>query len=101
MVPPDAQGRHTAAPAFVGEESLLTAIRRTNALPGLTVGVHWLRPIPAIAGTGQRAKDRARITTLVESAVARDLQTSIIRRRSRPTAPTPPHPRRHIRLRAR
>jgi 1-acyl-sn-glycerol-3-phosphate acyltransferase len=85
----DAYGRQTAAPAFVGDESLLVAIRRVVRVPDLTVGVHWLRPIPAIAGTGQRAKDRARVTTLAESAVARDLQAPIIRRSSRATGPTP------------
>ena len=79
----DRQGRQTAAPAFVGDETLLAAIRRTVALRDLTVAVHWLRPVPAIAGTGQWAKDRARVSTLAESAIACDLQVPVIRRQAR------------------
>jgi hypothetical protein len=85
----DGDGRQTAAPAFVGDESLLAAIRRAVALPDRSVAVHWLRPVPAIAGTGQRAKDRARVSATAESVVARDLHVPVIRRPVQAAVSTP------------
>lgn len=84
----DIDSRPTTAPSFLGDESLLEALRRLLALRGVRVQVHWLPAIPAIAGTGHRAIDRARLTTLVERAVARDLAIPIV---GRPT-PAPMTP---------
>lgn len=84
----DNDGRPTSAPAFLGGESPSEARRRLLALRGVRVQVHWLAPIPAIAGTGHRATDRARLATLVERAVARDLTIPIA---GRPT-PAPETP---------
>ena len=72
----DAHGQQTAAAAFVGDESLVSAIRRAVALPAMSVDVHLAPTDPGHRRHRQRAKDRARITTLVESAIARDLQVS-------------------------
>lgn len=76
----DDRGVRTPAPAFLGDETLLTSIRRVLALPGLTARVHWLPAIPAIAGTGRDHIDRARVARLVENAVARDLRIPVVRR---------------------
>ncbi len=83
----DAEGRRTTAPAFLGDETLIDSVRRVLALRGLQVRVHWLPAIPAIAGTGKPAVDRARLSTLVERAVARDLGVPVVLRTSRRTVP--------------
>ncbi|WP_196073099.1 lysophospholipid acyltransferase family protein [Nakamurella alba] len=75
----DASGASTAA-AFVGDESLLRCLRRVVASRELVAEIHWLVPVPAIAGTGRRAVDRRTVTTLVESAVARDLGIPVLHR---------------------
>lgn len=76
----DADGGSTAAPAFLGDETLIDSLRRVLALRGLRVQVHWLPAIPAIAGTGRPAVDRARLAALVERAVARDLAVQVVPR---------------------
>jgi len=83
----DSEGRRTTAPAFLGDETLIDSVRRVLALRGLQVRVHWLPAIPAIAGTGKPAVDRARLSTLVERAVARDLGVPVVLRTSRRTVP--------------
>jgi 1-acyl-sn-glycerol-3-phosphate acyltransferase len=83
----DRDGRQTAAPAFVGDETLIASIRRTVAVTGLEITVRWLSPIPAIAGTGQWARDRANVARGVELAVARDLGVPVVRRRSSASQP--------------
>lgn len=82
-------GSPVNAPAFVGDETLADSLRRVLALRGLTVQVNWLSPIPAIAGTGHRATDRRRLTTLVQDAVARDLQVPVVWRSGRRLADVP------------
>ena len=85
-----AAGHPTRQAAFLGTETLLDALRRVLATPGLTVRLRWLPAVPAIAGTGHPATDRRRLTASVEAAVARALDQPVIR----PTPPTPPsHPR--------
>lgn len=74
----DAAGEVTAAPAFVGDETLADSARRVLAMTRVTVRVHWLPAIPAIAGTGRRAVDRARLTELAQNAVAADLGQPVI-----------------------
>ncbi|WP_157695111.1 lysophospholipid acyltransferase family protein [Nakamurella panacisegetis] len=59
--------------AFVGDETLASSVRRVLRTPRTTVQVHWLRPIPAIAGTGRDHVDRARVAALAQNAVARNL----------------------------
>lgn len=76
-------GEPVNAPAFLGDETLLDVLRRILALRGLTVQVRWLPAVPAIAGTGHRATDRARLTTLVQDAVARDLAVPVVWRTGR------------------
>jgi 1-acyl-sn-glycerol-3-phosphate acyltransferase len=83
----DSEGRRTTAPAFLGDETLIDSVRRVLALRDLHVRVHWLPAIPAIAGTGKPAVDRARLSTLVERAVARDLGVPVVLRTSRRTMP--------------
>jgi 1-acyl-sn-glycerol-3-phosphate acyltransferase len=73
----------TAAAAFVGDETLFDCLRRVIASRGLVAEVRHLPAVPAIAGTGRRAVDRRTVTSLVESAVARDLGVPVIR----PTQP--------------
>ena len=63
----------TSVAAFVGDETLAVAVRRLLRSEGTTVSVHWLRSIPAIAGTGRDHVDRARVATLAQNAVARNL----------------------------
>lgn len=74
----DATGTPCAAPAFVGDETILTALRRVLAMRGLTVELRWLPVIPAIAGTGHRAIDRARLAAKVQRAVAADLGLPVL-----------------------
>ncbi len=79
----DAGGVRSAA-AFVGQETLLDCLRRVIASRGLVVTVHWLPPVPAIAGTGRAAVDRRTVARLAESAVARDLGIPVLHRRRPP-----------------
>lgn len=74
----DARDRFTAEPAFLGEESLLESLRRVLAVRSLTVSVHWLRPIPAIAGTGRDPVDRATVARLAQNSVARNLGLPVL-----------------------
>lgn len=83
----DSGGRRITAPAFLGDQTLIDSVRRVLALRGLHVRVHWLPAIPAIAGTGKPAVDRARLTSLVERAVAGDLGVPVVLRRSRDPVP--------------
>ena len=69
----------TFAPAFLGDETLVDSIRRVLATSGLSVRVHWLPAIPAIAATGRDYVDRATVARLAEDAVARDLRIPVLR----------------------
>ena len=84
----DGDGASDTAAAFVGEESLAASVRRLLRTSGVTVQVHWLRPIPAIAGTGHDHVDRSTVARLAENAVARNLGLPVIRRRATTTAPS-------------
>jgi len=76
--------------AFLGEESLLASLCRVLAARRVHVTVHWLPPIPAIAGTGRNHLDRATVTRLAENAVAAGLAVPIVRRGHRlDTVPAP------------
>ena len=86
----DSDQRLTGAPAFVGDETLAASVRRLLRTSGVTVQVHWLRPIPAIAGTGRASVDRATVARLAENAVARNLGIPVIGRPvSRPVPAAP------------
>jgi 1-acyl-sn-glycerol-3-phosphate acyltransferase len=74
-----AGGQATTWPAFVGDETLIDSVRRTARLRGLVVEVHVL---PEIAPG--RARDRAHLAELAESAV-RD----VLYGGKRPTVPHP------------
>ncbi len=74
----DHQRMPTSAPAFVGDETLVASIRRVLHSRSTTVAVHWLRPIPAMAGTGWAPTDRANVARLAENAVARDLGVQVV-----------------------
>lgn len=80
--------RPTTATAFVGDEALAESLWRTLRMRDVRVELRWLRPIPAIAGTGRAAVDRAVVARLAENAVARALrQEVVLRRRGTPGAP--------------
>ena len=83
----DGQDGFTAQPAFLGAESLLESVRRVLAVRSLTVRVHWLRPIPAIAGTGRDAVDRATVALLAQNSVARNLGLPVLGGTACVTAP--------------
>lgn len=74
----DHRQQSSVLPAFVGDETLTTSVRRVVGMSGLTARVSWLRPIPAIAGTGRDAVDRARVARLSENAVAADLRIPVL-----------------------
>ena len=57
-------GRETTAPAFIGDETLVTSLRRVARLRGLVLEMHVLREIPA--GT---TADRRTLATLAEAAI--------------------------------
>ncbi|WP_154674351.1 lysophospholipid acyltransferase family protein [Nakamurella lactea] len=78
----DIDGQPTPVPAFLGDETLIESLRRVLAVRGLVVQVHWLPPIPAVAGTGHRAVDRKRLASAAERAVARALTVPVVRRRA-------------------
>ncbi|MEP6979382.1 MAG: lysophospholipid acyltransferase family protein [Nakamurella sp.] len=71
----------TTSAAFVGDDTLADALRRTLRLRDVGVELHWLRPIPAIAGTGRAPVDRAVVARLAEIAVARALRQDVVLRR--------------------
>ncbi len=77
----DEGDRQSAAPAFLGDETLIASVRRVVGLSRVTVRVHWLPAIPAIAGTGRNYIDRAVVARLAENAVARDLRIPVVRNR--------------------
>lgn len=81
------QGRTpVTAAAFVGDELLVDSLWRTLRIRDLRVEVQWLRPIPAIAGTGRASVDRAVVARLAENAVARALRQEVVLRRRAATA---------------
>ncbi|GGL89338.1 lysophospholipid acyltransferase family protein [Nakamurella endophytica] len=84
----DGTGARSAAAPFVGDETLLQALRRVVAAPRLELHVQWLRPVPAIPATGHPATDRRRLASAVESAVARALGQDVVR--SAPVRPSRP-----------
>lgn len=84
----DPAGNPTAAPAFLGDEDLMTSLRRLLRIRGLRVQVHWLPVVPAIAGTSRPAIDRARLAAAAQRVVAADLQVTVVPRPGRGT-PTP------------
>jgi 1-acyl-sn-glycerol-3-phosphate acyltransferase len=57
-------GRETTAPAFIGDETLITSLRRVARLRGLVMEMHVLREIPAGV-----TSDRRTLATLAEAAV--------------------------------
>ncbi len=77
----DSTGSATSRPAFLGEETLAASIRRVIGMRALTVVVHWLPAVPAIAGTGRAPVDRALVARLAQNAVARDLRVPVVRGR--------------------
>ena len=87
----DPDGGSTTAVAFVGEESLAASVRRLLRTSGVTVQVHWLRPIPAIAGTGRATVDRATVARLAENAVALNLGVPVIGKASADATSSPQH----------
>lgn len=84
-------GKSVNATAFVGEDTLAATLWRTARLRHVQVELRWLRPIPAIAGTGRAPVDRAVVARLAENAVARSLRQDVVLRRRRP-ASGPPAP---------
>ncbi len=74
----DVAGAHSTVPAFVGDETLAGSVRRVLRSPVSTVQVQWLRPIPAIAGTGRDPFDRAVVARLAQNAVARNLGIPVL-----------------------
>lgn len=60
-----ADGTTTTAPAFLGDESLWTSLRRTVAIHGLTVTVCPHETVPAVGG-------RCRLAHAAQTAVTRD-----------------------------
>lgn len=73
----------STAAAFLGEESLVDSLRRVLAAREIDITVRWLRPIPAIAGTGRDHLDRAVVARLAENAIAAALGLPIVRSRHR------------------
>ncbi|MBM9466583.1 lysophospholipid acyltransferase family protein [Nakamurella leprariae] len=78
----DGTGTPTTAPAFVGDMTVVESIRAVVRMSALTVQVHWLDPIPALAGSGRAATDRRRLAAQAERAVAHDLGQPVVRRDS-------------------
>ncbi|WP_111766776.1 lysophospholipid acyltransferase family protein [Nakamurella deserti] len=73
----------TTATAFVGDDTLAAVVWRTLRMRGVVVELQWLRPIPAIAGSGRAPVDRAVVARLAENAVARALRQDVVLRRRR------------------
>ena len=66
-----ADGRDTAAPAFIGDETLLTAMHRTVRTRGLVVEAYVLKPIDPSAADGRRelaAMAQAAVNAALEDA---------------------------------
>jgi 1-acyl-sn-glycerol-3-phosphate acyltransferase len=81
-------GTSTPAAAFVARDTVGAALWRLLRMPPVTVELRWLRPIPAIAGTGRAAVDRATVARLSQNAIARALaQPVVLRRQKRDPAP--------------
>lgn len=76
-------GRPTTTTSFVGDETLVAAALRVLRMPDLHADLRWLTPIPAVAGTGRAAVDRATVTRLVQNAIARSLGQPVLPRRNR------------------
>lgn len=81
-------GIPTSAGAFVGGDTLAAALWRTLRMRDLVVRLRWLPAIPAIAGTGRAAVDRAVVARLAENSIARALGQPVVLRRR----PFMPHP---------
>jgi len=79
----DRAGNPTVTPTFLGDEDLMTSLRRLLSMRGVWVQVHWLPVVPAIARTSRPAADRARLAGLVQRAVATDLRVMVAPRPGR------------------
>lgn len=66
-----ADGRDTAAPAFIGDETLLDSVYRTAKTRGLVVEAHVLKPIDSTV-----AKDRKELAMLTQNAVTMALESA-------------------------
>jgi 1-acyl-sn-glycerol-3-phosphate acyltransferase len=75
----------TTATAFVGDDTLAAVLWRTLRMRDVAVRLRWLRPIPAIAGTGRAPVDRAVVTRLTQNAIARTLRQDVVLRRQAPS----------------
>jgi 1-acyl-sn-glycerol-3-phosphate acyltransferase len=64
-------GRDTAAPAFIGDETLLDSVYRTAKTRGLVVEVHVLKPIDSTV-----ALDRKELAMLTQTAVRNALEAA-------------------------
>ena len=64
-----ADGRDTAAPAFIGDETLLDSVYRTAKTRGLVVEVHVLKAIDSTV-----ARDRKELALLAQTAVTTALE---------------------------
>jgi 1-acyl-sn-glycerol-3-phosphate acyltransferase len=63
-----ADGRDTTAPAFIGDETLVTSLRRTARTRGLVLEVHVLDPIEP-----STARDRRELAGITQAAVRETL----------------------------
>ena len=76
-------GRDTTAPAFVGDETLITSLKRTARTRGLVLEVHVLDPIEP-----STAKDRRELATMTQGAVREVLsRTQTLPEFEHPTLP--------------
>jgi 1-acyl-sn-glycerol-3-phosphate acyltransferase len=76
-------GRDTTAPAFIGDETLVTSLKRTARTKGLVLEVHVLEPIEP-----STARDRRELTKLTEAAVREVLsRTQTLPEFEHPTLP--------------
>ncbi|MEV4318270.1 lysophospholipid acyltransferase family protein [Actinocrispum sp. NPDC049592] len=76
-------GRDTTAPAFIGDETLITSLKRTARTRGLVLEVHVLDPIEP-----SRAKDRRELTEITQTAVREVLsRTQTLPEFEHPTLP--------------
>ncbi|MER7755873.1 lysophospholipid acyltransferase family protein [Kitasatospora sp. NPDC097643] len=64
-----ADGRRTSAPAFVGDDGLLTSLARVVAVRGLVAEVTFLPPIPAPGPQATRAGARRQLAQAAQAAV--------------------------------
>lgn len=84
----DGEADRITAPAFLGNESLVSSLRRVLATPRIEVTVRWLPPIPAIAGTGRDHLDRATVARLTEKAIADSFGTPTVHAATRTAVPS-------------